>query len=327
MDLLMTSFCMAPFDIFEISLDGNVHCCCADWLPTPLGNIFKSSALEIWNSEIAQDIRRTILDGSYKYCTRCPYLLWPHTPERERPALVLNKIPTLRLCYDRTCNLACPSCRREPIHTDTAQITRVHKATLQSHVLDIAQRVFLTGSGDPLASPTYFKFLQNLPNLAPHLKIALLTNGLLLDESHMNTLGSALEQITEIGISVDGATPETYALNRGGSWTKLWHNIDLINRRLQLPGRKFSLYMCYVIQANNFRELVPFIELAFSHQVEWIIVYYLRNWSVFTEAEYKTRAVHLPEHPDYAEFGQLMTNKRLTSDSRLRLPIFPSRDI
>ena len=53
---------------------GDVHLCC--WLETPpIGTIHYQSVEEVWNSQKAQEIRRTILDGSFKYCSRdCPYL-------------------------------------------------------------------------------------------------------------------------------------------------------------------------------------------------------------------------------------------------------------
>jgi MoaA/NifB/PqqE/SkfB family radical SAM enzyme len=323
----MPSYCNSPFYMFEILPDGVVQCCCGDWLPTPIGNIFESSAAEIWNGEIAQAIRRSILDETYKYCTRCPFLPRPQT-DAKRPAAIMDKIPSLKLCYDRTCNLACPSCRPSIAKVDTEQVKRVHAAMLRSGVLDMALQVHASGCGDPFASPTYFNFFKELYFIAPHLEIALFTNGQLMDERHLDALGPSIDQIGEVSISVDAATEETYRLNRGGSWSKLWRNVELMNRRMRQPNRRLFFMMCYVVQANNFRELIPFTKLAFENQVDEVFVWYLRDWSAYgSKAEYFARAVHLPGHPDYEEFGEVMRDERLTTDKRIHLPTFPAREL
>jgi hypothetical protein len=137
--------------------------------------------------------------------------------------------------------------------------------------------------------------------------------------------GESINQIDEVSISVDASTAETYQKNRGGSWPVLWDNVEFVNRRLRRPGRPFIFYMRFVVQANNFREMIPFVELAFRHRANEVFVWYLRNWNAFSDAEYLSRAVHLPGHPDYAEFGRVMADERLTGDKRIHLPVFPAR--
>jgi hypothetical protein len=63
-------FCSKPFESFEITQingRGGVYLCCPSWLDTPIGNLRFQSVEEIWNGERAQDIRRSILDGSFDY--------------------------------------------------------------------------------------------------------------------------------------------------------------------------------------------------------------------------------------------------------------------
>ena len=45
-------------------------------MPTPLGNILESSTESTLNSPTAKDIRRSVSDGSYKYCdlVKCSYI-------------------------------------------------------------------------------------------------------------------------------------------------------------------------------------------------------------------------------------------------------------
>src|SRR4030042_6325081 len=72
-------FCSKPFKWCEVSRgnrEGQLFLCCPAWLATSVGNLGDQSVLEIWNSARAQDIRRSILDGSFRYCNRslCPNL-------------------------------------------------------------------------------------------------------------------------------------------------------------------------------------------------------------------------------------------------------------
>ena len=58
-------YCTRPFEFFEVYDDGRVSCCCPSWINNyEIGNIKDKSVEEVWNSEEAQELRRSILDGS-----------------------------------------------------------------------------------------------------------------------------------------------------------------------------------------------------------------------------------------------------------------------
>ena len=65
--------CEVPFTSLEIH-DHQRFLCCASWLTKFLPDDAKPN--EAWNSEEANDIRNSILDGSYRYCDdkQCPFL-------------------------------------------------------------------------------------------------------------------------------------------------------------------------------------------------------------------------------------------------------------
>src|SRR5687767_14258711 len=74
-------FCSKPFTWFEVSRgsldgEGDTFLCCPAWLPTPAGNVERQSVQEVWNGPVAQDNRRSILDGSFSHCVaaNCPHL-------------------------------------------------------------------------------------------------------------------------------------------------------------------------------------------------------------------------------------------------------------
>ena len=71
---LKNYICGVPFNSLEIH--NNVcFVCCPSWLPNKveLGEI---PLKDVYNSEPIIDIRNSILDGSFKYCSKelCPYL-------------------------------------------------------------------------------------------------------------------------------------------------------------------------------------------------------------------------------------------------------------
>lgn len=320
-------YCPNPFTRLEIKADGSIYCCCEGWLPKPLGNILEQDLMEIWRSVAARQVRSSILDGSFRYCTACPYLPGPGGPVVSTGPIkpIADRIGTLKLDYDQTCQLSCPSCRvtHSRDFVDVPKVTRIHDRMLSSGVLDLTDKLYVTGAGDPFASPLYWNFLKTLPELPrnPGLKIFLHTNGLLFDDRHWSELGSNQRRVAEVGISVDAGTAETYRENRRGSWDKLWSNIDFLNR-LQDAGHSIMLGMFYTVQANNFRELGAFLQNAFEHRAKWISVTALRNWGTYEREDYRRRAVHLPEHPDHSDFIQTISDPSIAQDRRIILDRF-----
>ena len=124
---LKGKFCPRPFDQMQIIADDQVTVCCANWLPRLIGTISEKGLMGVWNSAAAQEIRKSILDGSFRYCDHqlCPLIQSESlpdysalTPEHQaivaRQNIIMDHLPDLVvLAYDRSCNLSCPSCRNQ----------------------------------------------------------------------------------------------------------------------------------------------------------------------------------------------------------------------
>jgi MoaA/NifB/PqqE/SkfB family radical SAM enzyme len=330
----MRMHCPRPFSEFQIRFDGLVHCCCEGWLPKPIGNILDSGAAEIWNGPVIREIRESIVDGSFRFCVSCPYLPGPNRPvveaPLEPPSVEVPRVRSVLLNYDRSCNLACPSCRLDRILRSALdpQMLRVHEAFLRSGIIDIADRLYISGAGDPFASPLYWHILTHFPDLENNhgLELALHTNGQLLDESHWLGMGRARTRIAELGISIDAATEKTYLVNRGSSWERLWRNIDFVVIRRRAEELAFGMGAHFVIQANNWREIVSFAKLALGRGFDWVSFLYLRNWGTYSEEDYRSRAVHLPGHPEHAELLSVLSDPIIHSNPRVFRPALPGKD-
>jgi len=326
-------FCSKPFSWFEVSsgtglADGDTFVCCPTWLSKPIGNVSRSSVEEVWNSPTAADIRRSILDGSFEYCSKtlCPFLVRPHGPVQAAADVVdpllrraidenLTVLPWGPLeviaSFDRSCNLSCPSCRTEVImaHDRREQIETI-QTKLENGALKDATYLHITGSGDPFGSPFFRTWLQkmkraNMPKLE---RIHLHTNALLWTKRVWKTIAGEIRGlIRSAEISIDAATPATYAVNRrGGQFERLLDNLEFISSELRANGPLDWVGFSMVVQQNNFAEMPEFVRLGKRFKADTVYFSQLVNWGTFTDEEYRSRAVHLPAHVGHPQFLEVL---------------------
>ena len=310
-------FCSQPFEYAQPDPAGELYLCCPQTLPRSAGNLLRQDFMSVWNSPIAQEIRGSILDGSYRYCSEatCGLLQSRKLPRVEdvrnpRHLAIIAKGTTrlargpgtINFSYDRTCNLACPSCRNGLIilaGQEKEKARQIHEKVLGKHLAD-AERLIVTGSGDPFISKFYLPFLREFDATAhPGVRIQLSTNGLLLTERMWGMI--CHDAIDSIDVSIDAATPATYALNRGGDFDLLLKNLEFMGK-LRRQSALISFQMHFVVQANNFAEMAQFVRLGERFHCDLVCFKQLVNWGTFSEREYAERAVQLPGHPLHHEF-------------------------
>lgn len=297
--------------------------CCPAWLNKSIGNLLDQSVAEIWNSTGAQEIRRSILDGSFKYCdrSRCAFLQTISGPVEkvehvkdealktaiEKELIFLSYGPRQIICtYDRSCNLSCPSCRKKVIieRNKKEQILKI-QSKIQNEALRDAHYLHITGSGDPFGSPFFRKWLQtmkreDMPGLET---IHLQTNGLLWTPKMWDTIAKDVRQlIKSADISIDAANPGTYKINRrGGNFKRLLENLEFIST-LRKIGQLKWVCISMVVQENNFREMPDFMRLGKRFHFDTVYFSQLVNYGTFSEEEFRNRAIHLFSHPRHQEF-------------------------
>ena len=226
-------FCSAPFDALETAPGGLAYFCCPAWLPVPIGNLNDTGADAVWNSAAAQEIRASILDGSYRYCSRvnCPKISGQSLPDRAevtngRLRSIIDSGTTrlevgpkrVVLSHDRSCNLSCPSCRTELILARKAEQARLNRMadTVIFPLLANADRLRVTGAGDPFGSAHFQYVLRHLDRAEnAGLRLDLQTNGTLLTPRVWRTL-ELENRVDQLIVSVDATDAATYALVRRG---------------------------------------------------------------------------------------------------------------
>lgn len=202
-ELLKTHVCLQPFKHMEF-FNEMASLCCPTWLKKPLlypTEDRKNYNYDVWNSQESQDIRQSILDGSYKYCDKelCPHLNtllktghntgmfaridkpeldeikykgaqqfnFPFTDVDgvliEGEVEVKSTPGSLNFTFDDSCNLKCPSCRVGTIMAKPDEVKKIDKIIefIDNNYAKNCKRIVITGSGDPFASKSFRKFLFN----------------------------------------------------------------------------------------------------------------------------------------------------------------------
>ena len=179
---LTNKFCKMPFDQYALEIDGSACVCCEQWLPyrTEPCSSKELNPTKAFNNKKIQDIRKSIFDGSFKYCRHdaCPSIQNGSLPDKDDPGLhpyykniikneqVDNLKPKYyNFLFDRSCNLKCPSCRVDFVHHGKGEKFETAKEYCEAVERDILAQepdptgkrivIHITGSGDPFGSKVF----------------------------------------------------------------------------------------------------------------------------------------------------------------------------
>ena len=321
--------CPNPFIYAEIQENGNISTCC--YISENFGNINENNIEEIWNSNKFNDLRESLVDGDFSYCdiSQCAAMQnifqvnnnsfeyqVPYQLMKKEDAYFLNKDfitpEILSFEEDPSCNLSCPSCRKSLIILDSNESTKKINQQIKLLIAIGAnlKELWLCGAGDPFAASSYKNLLSNFDwNIVPNAKLRIDTNGLLLNETTWNTtLKTIQNRIDLIAVSVDATTNKTYSIvRRGGNFTILLKNLEFLSN-LRDSGFKFSYIIRMIVQKENFNEMIEFVKLGLSLNVDSIVFSEIQNWGTFSNEEYLMKAVHLDSNVFYNELCEILQN-------------------
>lgn len=330
---LKNKFCTRPWDFFEIQ-EKNIYNCCPTWVNhVAIGETTTNINIEkIWNGDLAKKFRQSILDGSFRFCNRelCPQIKNNSLPTIddvkngkigdlystivEYKLTNADKPGVINLCYDRSCNLRCPSCRKDFIYYTEDKhkekfdnLTLINEAVLKYvHSDKKPITLNITGSGDPFGSKHFYNLLKKLNyKKNPHLKLVLQTNGVLFNEKRWEELKNIHRFKIDTIISLDAGDEQSYNLTRkGGDWKMVNENLKFI-KSLQDTGLIGWVRLDMVVQNNNYKSLPQFIDIArhynFNSYTSRIV-----NWGTFTPIEYIQHNVLDCKHPNFQELKDII---------------------
>lgn len=316
-------FCKHPWEFLEIQSGYQCFCCCPSWLPTPIGNFRNTS--KIMNTPQLKKIRESILDGSFKYCDHglCPHIQNGTLPNKEDVDLdyytvEFDKLPCfINFCYDKTCNLACPSCRNGLILDNDGAIfeSNFQKQQnilkfIQDHYSDDIEVILnITGSGDPFASRLYRELIWSFDGKKyPNVKFQFQTNGLMLTQHYWDKMENIADNINGFVISLDAGTAETYKVTRGGDWGLLMENLLLLRDKQMIEQGRYFVRLDMVVSTDSYKDIPHFIELGKRFGFKMYLSK-VNDWGHFPPGEFDRLCVWNKKHPEYENFIKIVNRE------------------
>lgn len=274
--------CNVPYKTVVVDYNSNCLICgCDGWLPIPVGQVQDFFSLEdIWNSPTAKILQQDIDNKKFTWCAVEHCGIKHQNIKQSRYELSIN--------IDESCNLHCPSCRREPVmHLQgTAFDKKLQDIERILGWLESFQHpihIVLSGNGDPLASAIIRPLIKKYkPKSNQSFKF--FTNGLLIKKQLTDT--AIFNNITEFSISVDAGSQLVYEnVRRGGSWPVLLENLEY----LKSIGKSGSTILNFALQKSNFADLQNFIDLCHWYNFS-AFVHGLDDWGTWN-----TNDVQVPD--------------------------------
>lgn len=324
--------CTKPFEWLELTprSRGEAFLCCPGWLKTSIGDPHTTKPRDLWHSDKAKAIRHSVLDESFKFCSKefCKHLTEVSGPVKyatesevaHYQALVdstSTSPDTLNLAHDYSCNLSCPSCRQDYVHSNKAEREKNYRIVEQylEAFGDQLNTIYITGSGDPFGGRHFWDLLSGdifKKYTKPRFRIH--TNAQLFTRNRWEQIPHIHHRIGYTEVSIDAASEASYIVNRrGGDWAILKENMEFI-AELQQAGYFERLVISFVVQDNNWHEMKSFIELSYKWNADTCNFLTLDNWGTFSEEEYRSKAIHKSSHPDHDRFVDFLSDEIFLCD-------------
>jgi MoaA/NifB/PqqE/SkfB family radical SAM enzyme len=155
-------------------------------------------------------------------------------------------------------------------------------------------QVHIGSDGDPFASHVYRHFMEQTPE-RDNIKYSLLTNGLMFKEFH-HKVPYVINNLQELGVSIDGATKDTYEkLRLGGKWEKILEGLECMAEQKQKHGFRFILH--FVVQKDNYHEMETIIDLGEQYGADRVWLNKIEDWGTSDDFH----AQDIWGTPDYQE--------------------------
>jgi MoaA/NifB/PqqE/SkfB family radical SAM enzyme len=260
LNYLATRFtCSWPWSTLVLLCDGRVVCGCADpYGKRVLGDVRQEAVSAIWTGPRTSTLREELNQGGSRFCGDCPLKL-PLGRDNPPPQRSLEVAPLPSRLYIE-CTAACNiSCAQACCAPETG-ITRTRQAgmldfDLFRRVVDEAGpslvRIDFFNYGEAFLHKRAIEMCEYIKSHFPHVYLYTSTNGLAFTEDQVRRL--VRSGIDEVTFSIDGATPESYALyRRRGDFHKATRNLRIAAEEKRAAGRDVPfLNWRYILFTHN----------------------------------------------------------------------------
>lgn len=314
--------CFVPWETLGVNSNGDLFICeSPSWIPLFVGNILNiDDIFTALNSDTAISIRNEILNKRYTYCNNkiCSFFAnldqkfyqinesdSKIMPVTDKELLTVSRIPkNLIFDFDYTCNFKCPSCRTEVINWNNDHIRRPINNQIVEKIkhliidqIDDKKISIRWAGGEPFISEPYLELFdyiissgkQNIQNIIQ-------TNGSYLKSK---TVKNLLPYISELRISFDAGTKETYAKTRvNGNWDKLLENVKYIQEQIKELNTGTRVTADFVVQLDNYQDLPKFKSICAEYGISYTLQK-MWNWGTWPIDEFEEKNIYNINHLQY----------------------------
>ena len=293
-------------DIWINEADGKVRMC--GWSNFYIGKLTEQSIEEIWNGELANNFRESMLDGSYRYCnpSKCPYC----ANEQLSDMLVEYKIPEYpefcSLSYQLQCNYVCKFCRHdyyEPCDCEKNNYEKIEREVKK--MLPHIKTFSSNGAGEFFCSNSILNLIQN-NQLNPDTNIYIETNGSLFTPQNWEKIKKMGDHRLKLSVTVHSFNERTYQYLSGTKLpiTQIMGNLKFISD-LRKANIVNEFEIATVICERNFREMPDFVKTCLEEfAMDEIRLRFFEPYGVMdlnTEWFYDVRNEYHPYHDEFVE--------------------------
>ena len=289
--------CSHPWKSALINLNGDVHACPHG--SAVLGNLNDTTFEEIWSGSTIRSMREHIKKGKQHPACRsseCPFqidsagsaqeeewITFPADPgsnkelvtsEYQRGALnVSNQPAMLTVAVTSKCDLKCVMCPHGMGRVHAFQDLSVDAMSKLAKPLQAAERVDITGVGEPFLSKSFWSFVDWQPRV-PGQFVLFKTSGLHITEANARKIVNSAA--SEISISLDASESSTYQKIRGGDFSQALQGVrSLVEARKRSPSSSLRICINMTLMRENIEELEAFVHLGKQLKVDEVVAYQL----------------------------------------------------
>jgi len=305
---LKGTYCWHPFNTITVDGEGDIYMCiCQVWLPLSIGKIHEFASLtDMAHSVRAREIQASIIDGSYRYCDHNTCGIMQSGELKDYVDDRVDTVNWINFALDASCNLTCPSCRKEfKFISDGPEYDK--RIALVDHLVRLIEthdhyiKFTLSGDGDPFASLIYRDLLTKLNlNDKDNVEIEIVTNGMLA-KAHWPRMTGVHKNTVRFKISFDAASESVYNITRrGGDWDKLIENSKYIIDWKRENHSPMATCANFVVQQANYKDMVKFVEICDDMGFDEIMLQKITDWGTYDN--FAHQAVWQDSHPEFQEF-------------------------
>lgn len=175
-------------------------------------------------------------------------------------------IKSITIETSAVCNLKCTMC---PTLAYTGNRGIMNEETFQKVFREVKEikpdYIDMTGWGEPLLDKNIFERISMVRRIVP--RVCIISNATLLHQN--NNISKLVDSgITEIVVSFDGATKETYEkIRKNSNFSQTIKNLKNLSDFIRSTKSKINIKFAFVVMQENKNELDLFVELLESNNI------------------------------------------------------------